>query len=642
MSQIQTPQEALLWALRDLEEKSFKLFKFHLRNNCMLEGKMLLARGELEGLSPVDLASWLISLYGAWEAMKVVLTVLRAMNLLELVDWLSHICLNDYREIYREHVRCLEERQEGGIGGSYNQLLLVTRSNPESADPSACPLPEQELDSVSVETLFNPGEKSYQAPPTVVLQGSAGTGKTTLARKMVLEWATGTLYPGQFDYVFYVSCREVVLLSQGTPEQLLFWCCGDNQAPVKEMRREEERLLFILDGFDELQRPFTTRPSPNPMENVLHRLIRREVFSRCSLLITTRPMALRNLKPLLKQSRYIHILGFSEDERRRYFSSYFADEEQARNAFDIVQGNDVLYKSCQIPGICWVICSWLKERMERGREISETPSNGTDIFMAYVSTFLPPPSDNADCTELTSHRVLRGLCSLAADGIQHQRFIFEEADLRKHNLDGARLDAFLSSMPFQEKTFYTFRHISFQEFFHAVSYLVKEDQSHPGKEYHRELRSLLDEKKKAENEEMTLSMQFLLDISKKETPSNFELKFFLKVSPSLKQELMYFKEQMKSKKHKGAWDLEFSLNPSKIRNLVKGIQISDVSLKMEQSNKKKSHDRNSFSVKTSLKDGWKKKQCPVVGKDNIVKTQKEASNGKGREMEKWEMQRPTR
>ncbi|XP_032214894.1 NACHT, LRR and PYD domains-containing protein 10 [Mustela erminea] len=639
MSQIQTPQEALLWALRDLEEKSFKLFKFHLRNNCLLEGKMLLARGELEGLSPVDLASRLISLCGAREAVKVVISVLRAMNLLEPVDRLSHICLNDYREMYREHVRCLEERQDRGIGCNYNQLLLVTRLNPESTDLSACPLPEQELDSVSVETLFDQGEKSYQAPPTVVLQGSAGTGKTTLARKMVLDWAMGTLYPGQFDYVFYVSCREVVLLPAGTPDQLLFWCCGDNQAPVKEMLREEERLLFILDGFDELQRPFATglkRLSLNPMENVLHRLIRREVFSRCSLLITTRPVALHSLKSLLKQSRHIHILGFSEDERRRYFSSYFADEEQARNAFDIVQRNDVLYKSCQIPGICWVICSWLKERMERGREISENPSNGTDIFMAYVSTFLPP-SDKADCTELTSHRVLRGLCSLAAEGIQHQRFIFEEADLRKHNLDGASLDAFLSSMPYQEgshtKTFYTFLHISFQEFFHAVSYLVKEDQSDLGKESHRELRSLLDEEKEEENGEITLSMQFLLDILKKETSSNFELKFFLKVSPSLKQELMYFKEQMKSKKHKRAWDLEFSLNPSKIRNLVKGVQISDVSLKVGQSNKK-SHDRKSFSVKTSLRDEQKENQGPVVGKDNTAKTQKETSNGKGREMEK--------
>ncbi|XP_004394681.1 PREDICTED: NACHT, LRR and PYD domains-containing protein 10 [Odobenus rosmarus divergens] len=641
MAQTHNPQEALLWALSDLDEKSFKLFKFHLRDRSLLQGKLPLARGELEGLSPVDLASRLISLYGAWEAVKVVLSVLRVMNLLEPADWLSPICLNDYREKYREHVHCLEERQEGGIRGSYNQLLLVAKSSPGSPESSACPLPEGVLDSVSVETLFDPGEKPYQAPPTVVLQGSAGTGKTTLARKIVLDWATGTLYPGRFDYVFYVSCREVVLLQEGKPDQLLFWCCGDDQAPVKEMLREEERLLFILDGFDELQRPFAKglkRLSPNPMENVLHRLVRREVFPRCSLLITTRPVALQNLEPLLKQSHHIHILGFSEDERRRYFSSYFTDEEQARNAFDIVQGNDVLYKSCQIPGICWVICSWLKEQMERGREISETPSNGTDIFMAYVSTFLLP-SGNAGCFELTGHRVLSGLCSLAAEGIQHQRFMFEEADLRKHNLDVTGLDAFLSSTCYQEgrdiKTFYTFCHISFQEFFHAMSYLVLEDQSQLGKESRRELNRLLDEEGKAENEEMTLSMQFLLDILKKETSSNFELKFCLKISPLVKQEWMHFKEQMKSIKHKGAWDLEFSLNPSKIRTLVKGVQISDVSFKMGQSNKKKSQDRNSFSVKTILSNGQKEKpKCPVVGKDNIAKTQKEASNGRGRDTEK--------
>ncbi|KAF3830015.1 hypothetical protein GH733_001440 [Mirounga leonina] len=380
MAQTHNPQKALLCALSDLEEKSFKLFKFHLRDRSLLEGKLPLARRELEGLSTVDLASWLISLYGVWEAMKVVLSVLRVMNLLEPADRLSPICMNDYRETYREHVRCLEERQEGGICGSYDQLLLVAKASPGSPESSACPLPEQELDSVSVETLFDPGEKPYQwcykGPPAL---------ERTLARKMVLDWATGTLYPGRFDYVFYVSCREVVLLQEGKPDQLLFWCCGDDQGPVKEMLREEERLLFILDGFDELQRPFAKglkRLSPNPMENVLHHLIRREVFPRSSLLITTWPVALRNLEPLLKQSHHIHILGFSEDERRRYFSSYFTDEEQARNAFDIVQGNDVLYKSCQIPGICWVICSWLKEQMERGRQISETPSNGMDIFMA--------------------------------------------------------------------------------------------------------------------------------------------------------------------------------------------------------------------------------------------------------------------
>lgn len=94
MALTRNPREALLWALSDLEEKNFKLFKFHLRDRSLLEGRLQLARGELEGLSPVDLASRLISLYGALEAVKVVVRVLRVMNLLEPVDQLSHICLN--------------------------------------------------------------------------------------------------------------------------------------------------------------------------------------------------------------------------------------------------------------------------------------------------------------------------------------------------------------------------------------------------------------------------------------------------------------------------------------------------------------------------------------------------------------------
>lgn len=85
-----SPQEALLWALNDLEENSFKTLKFHLRDMT----KFHLARGELEGLSRVEVASKLISMYGAQEAVRVVSRSLRAMNLMELVDYLSRVCLN--------------------------------------------------------------------------------------------------------------------------------------------------------------------------------------------------------------------------------------------------------------------------------------------------------------------------------------------------------------------------------------------------------------------------------------------------------------------------------------------------------------------------------------------------------------------
>lgn len=62
MAQTHNPQEALLWALRDLEEKSFKLFKFHLWDGSLLEGQPRLARGGLEGLGPVAPASRPVSL----------------------------------------------------------------------------------------------------------------------------------------------------------------------------------------------------------------------------------------------------------------------------------------------------------------------------------------------------------------------------------------------------------------------------------------------------------------------------------------------------------------------------------------------------------------------------------------------------
>uniref|UniRef100_H0XPB6 NLR family pyrin domain containing 10 n=1 Tax=Otolemur garnettii TaxID=30611 RepID=H0XPB6_OTOGA len=632
------PQEALLWALHDLEENDFKTLKFHLRGITVAEGHLYLARGQLEGLSRVDLASKLISVYGAQEAVRVVLKGLKVMNLLELVDQLSHICLNgsDYRETYREHVRKVEERKEGGVDSSYRQLLLVAKPSLGSPESPACPILEEELDSVTVETLFDSGGKPYPDPSFVVLQGSAGTGKTTLAKKILLDWASGTLYPGRFDYVFYVSCKEMLLLPKGQLDQLLYWCCEDNQAPVTEIVRQPERLLFILDGFDELQRPFAAqlkKRSAGSKEDVLHILIRRRKLPTCSLLITTRSLALQNLEPLPENAHHVHILGFSEEERRGYFSSYFMEEEQAKSAFAFVQGNDILYKACQVPGLCWVVCSWLKRQMERGQKVSETPRNSTDIFMAYVSTFLP--SDDEACSELSRHRVLRSLCALAAEGIQHQRFLFEEAELRKHNLDGSSLAAFLSSSDYQEglevKKFYSFHHISFQEFFHAMSYLVKEDQSQLGKESRREVQRLLQVNELEESKEMTLSMQFLLDIAKKGSFSSFGLNLSLEISPCLMQDLRHFKEQMESWKCKRMWDLEFSLHDAKIKNLVRSIQVSNVSFNMQRLKERSSQSGTSFSVKSSLNNGQKEEsKCPLVGKGDGAETQNEASNGKGR------------
>ncbi|KAL6039625.1 hypothetical protein STEG23_034530 [Scotinomys teguina] len=619
LARANSPQEALLWALNDLEENSFKTLKFHLRDMTQFH----LARGELEGLSRVDVASKLISMYGAQEAVRVVSRSLQAMNLMELVEYLSQVCLNDYREIYREHVRCLEDRQDWSVNSSHNELLLVATSSSASPGSPSCLDLEQELGHVRVESLFAPEEESYLTPPIVVMQGSAGTGKTTLVKKLVQDWAKGTLYPGRFDYVFCVSCREVVLLPKCDLPNLICWCCGDDQAPVTEILRQPERLLFILDGFDELQKS-------SRAERVLHILIRRKEVP-CSLLITTRPPALQSLEPMLGERRHVHVLGFSEEERKNYFNSYFTDMEQSRNALEFVQNNDVLYKACQVPGICWVVCSWLKRKMARGQELSETPNNSTDIFTAYVSTFLPTDG-NGDSSDLTRHRVLRSLCSLAAEGIQHQRLLFEEDVLKKYSLDGPSLTAFLNGIDYREglgiKKLYSFRHVSFQEFFYAMSFLVKEDQSQLGEATRREVAKLVEQEK---DEEMTLGLQFLFDMLKTDGTLSLGLKLCFKITPSLRQNLNYFKEQIETIKHNRSWDLEFSLYESKIKKITQGIKIKDVRVNIQRSAEKEPGKGTSFSVKSSLGSlGKGQVQSPLWKTNDSTKKQKGVSNEKSR------------
>uniref|UniRef100_A0A8C6I751 NLR family, pyrin domain containing 10 n=1 Tax=Mus spicilegus TaxID=10103 RepID=A0A8C6I751_MUSSI len=616
LARANSPQEALLWALNDLEENSFKTLKFHLRDVTQFH----LARGELESLSQVDLASKLISMYGAQEAVRVVSRSLLAMNLMELVDYLNQVCLNDYREIYREHVGCLEERQDWGVNSSHNKLLLMATSSSGGRRSPSCSDLEQELDPVDVETLFAPEAVSYSTPPIVVMQGSAGTGKTTLVKKLVQDWSKGKLYPGQFDYVFYVSCREVVLLPKCDLPNLICWCCGDDQAPVTEILRQPGRLLFILDGYDELQKS-------SRAERVLHILMRRREVP-CSLLITTRPPALQSLEPMLGERRHVLVLGFSEEERETYFSSCFTDKEQLKNALEFVQNNAVLYKACQVPGICWVVCSWLKKKMARGQEVSETPSNSTDIFTAYVSTFLPTDG-NGDSSELTRHKVLKSLCSLAAEGMRHQRLLFEEEVLRKHGLDGPSLTAFLNCIDYREglgiKKFYSFRHISFQEFFYAMSFLVKEDQSQQGEATHKEVAKLVDPEN---HEEVTLSLQFLFDMLKTEGTLSLGLKFCFRIAPSVRQDLKHFKEQIEAIKYKRSWDLEFSLYDSKIKKLTQGIQMKDVILNVQHLDEKKSDKKKSVSVTSSFSSG--KVQSPFLGNGKSTRKQKKASNGKSR------------
>ncbi|XP_074073586.1 NACHT, LRR and PYD domains-containing protein 10-like [Macrotis lagotis] len=563
-----TLRNVLMQILEDLIEEELKKFKFQLEDPP-LKTFGPIPRGQLHPAQTVDLAELLIGHYGINHAAEVTKEVLKIINHRDLAEKLEQAIekaikspkpentvqdnqgpndgsrkpqkvkpvsqtlgkatINDYRDIYIAHMReKLQAMDEEDAPFRPSQEYLQLHLEPLSGCNSS---------SISLETLFDSDTNTSSTPQTVVLQGPAGIGKSTLARKVLQGWAAGTMYSGRFDYVFYIGCQEASLLRENSVDHLITVLCGNNKAPITDILRQQEKLLFVLDGLDELQflsaeqsSDLHCRAKEKESEQVvLGDLIQKKLLPQSTLLITIRSLALEKLGPWLRYPHHIKLLGFSQKQKKEYFYLYFKDGDLAKKTFDFVQANKVISDECCAPLVCWIICSWMKRRLEQGKSISKALKNRTDIYIAYISTFLPIKKS---LSKPTQHKALRGLCSLATEGIQRQKILFTEGDLRRHSLDGMDTSSVLNGSSSQEGLggimLYRFRHLSFQEFFNAMFYLLEENISDSKSQNLKEL---------IEKEEALGTVQFLDGLLKKENEKNLELKFNIRVSLPLRKEV---------------------------------------------------------------------------------------------------------
>ncbi|XP_070586745.1 NACHT, LRR and PYD domains-containing protein 12-like isoform X1 [Erythrolamprus reginae] len=581
-------KEDLYSALQELNKKQFKGFKWRL-NFIDYNGKPNIPRSSLDKADEQDVVE-LLTQYYAEDALEVCIEVLKKRNINDVAKKLEETQQKDVdvhplpnSTDYRNHIKKKFEtmKDPNAVPGEYVSLnqryskLIIIDYHPskEEREHEILAMGRKHLEiiskraepSTSIETLFNP-DKYGLIPQVVVLQGAAGIGKTIMAQKIIFDWSSQLLYQDKFNYVFYICCRKMNVHAESHKTSIAEiiseeWLkCHEVKNVIRNILKNEEKLLFIIDGFDEFRYSFNLSENyfcidpwkKEPVRILLSSLFQKKILPKCSLIITTRPIALEKLHQCLERPRNVEILGFSTKEREEYFYKFFENEDQATQALKFVKQNDTLFTMCVIPLVSWIICTVMKQELERGKDLQKTPYTLTAIYILYFSSLLK--FHHKEYKQHVESNV-KGLCSLAAEGVWEQKTLFMEEEVKKHTLNqGDSLPLFLNQSIFKRdidciQTF-SFIHLSFQEFFAALFYVLEEGDEQHSENWNKNLQTLL-ETHRSFRPDFVVGFHFLFGfLNEEKRMSELRKEFGWKISPKNKKFLLnWVKNNIPKRRH---------------------------------------------------------------------------------------------
>ena len=376
---------------------------------------------------------------------------------------------------------------------------------------------------------FNPDQGGFR-PLTVVLHGKAGIGKSALARRILLFWAQGELYQGMFSYVFFLHAREVQWTRECSFAELISRQWPDTQVQVEEILSQPERLLFVVDGFEDLDLAFKDDDSnlsgdwaeKQPVSVLMHSLLKKVLLPESSLIITVRDSGLEKLQSVLLSPHYLLVRGLSVEKRMQLLLEHVKHEHQKTQALRSVVGNHEVCDKCQVSVVCSLVCEALNLQETPGKSLSIACQTLTGLYASFVFHQLAPKDAVRRCLRQEERVTLKGLCRMAAEGVWNTKFVFYGDDLGVHGLKEPELSAlFHTSVLLQGSRWgecYMFLHLSLQEFFAALYYVLEglEGEGDPYPVFTENVKSLMELKQIDFNVHLVQMKRFLFGLMSKE------------------------------------------------------------------------------------------------------------------------------